>query len=92
MSEEPTLHIASDGTKRWSLKGQLHRDDGPAIEFFDDGTKEWWNAGWIHRDDGPAIEYPDGTVQWILRNREIKGDELDIMKMRIWIETGKNYF
>ena len=50
-----------DGTKRYYLDGELHRDgDLPAIEF-SDGCKEYYKNGKIHRDgDLPAIVHPSG--------------------------------
>ena len=36
--------IESDGSKRWWLNGQRHREDGPAIETAY-GDKEWWLNG-----------------------------------------------
>ena len=35
------LSVDSEGTKRWYLNGQLHREGGPAVEFAD-GTKFWY--------------------------------------------------
>ena len=51
------------GTKRWTLNGKMHRDDGPAFEY-DDGSKEWYFNGKLHREDGPAVEYDDGSKAW----------------------------
>ena len=68
MSDQPTLHMARDGTKYWYLNGKTHREDGP------------------------AIERADGTKYWYLNDKRVTGSELDVMKMRIWMETGKNYF
>lgn len=51
------------GNKHWFCKGQLHRNDGPAVERAD-GTKEWYRNGLIHREDGPALERPDGSKEW----------------------------
>jgi hypothetical protein len=46
-------------------KGNLHREDGPAIEF-SDGDKWWIVNGKCHREDGPAVEYRNGTKSWYL--------------------------
>ena len=51
------------GNVRWFWKGQLHREDGPAIEW-SDGSKEWWRNGQRHREDGPAREPADGSKAW----------------------------
>jgi len=37
-----TVDVAK--TKRWYLKGKLHREDGPAIEWAN-GTKHWYLKG-----------------------------------------------
>jgi hypothetical protein len=34
----------SDGSKRWWLNGELHREDGPAYEG-SNGYKQWWLDG-----------------------------------------------
>ena len=60
-----TVEVLDDGTRRWSLNGELHREDGPAVEY-DNGTKCWYLNGVLHREDGPAIEYLTGTLAWYL--------------------------
>lgn len=58
------LEIDKNGNRRWfNEKGQLHREDGPAVEC-SDGDKEWWIDGNKHRIDGPAVEGFDGTKCW----------------------------
>ena len=53
------LEIDRNGSREWyDKKGELHREDGPAVEW-NDGTKEWYRHGKLHRVDGPAIEYSD---------------------------------
>ena len=47
-----------------NAKGQLHREDGPAIDY-PDGYKEWFLNGKLHREDGPACEYTDGQEYWL---------------------------
>ena len=37
-------------------RGDLHREDGPAIEYTD-GSKEWCINNLFHRIDGPAVEW-----------------------------------
>ena len=59
------VSVYPDGDKYWSLKGKLHREDGPAIEY-GDGTKKWYLNDTLHREDGPAIEFNDGTKKWFL--------------------------
>ena len=68
LSGELKVEINRLGTKRWYLKGKLHREDGPAIEHAD-GTKEWYLNGKLHRKDGPAIEWVDGHKIWYLNGK-----------------------
>lgn len=57
------------GNKFWrNEKGQLHREDGPAIEYAS-GQKEWYLNGQCHREFAPAIEYVDGTKLWYLNGK-----------------------
>ena len=35
------VKVYNDGTKHWLLKGDRHREDGPAVEYAD-GTKCWY--------------------------------------------------
>ena len=51
--------IDNDGTIEYTLNGQLHRTDGPAIEYAN-GDKYWYINGQRHRDNGPAVEYANG--------------------------------
>jgi len=39
-NKKPICRTSPDGTKRWYLNHQIHREDGPAIEW-PDGTKYW---------------------------------------------------
>ena len=91
MSDQPTLHLSRDGTQEWLLNGNRHREGGPAIEGAD-GSKYWYLNGKTHREDGPAMEHANGTKEWLLNGDAVTDSELDIMKMRIWMENGKNYF
>ena len=45
----------------WLVKGQPHREDGPAKEY-SDGYKSWYVNGRLHRLDGPARISADGSV------------------------------
>ena len=38
---EYTVKVDYIGTRRWSLNGKLHREDGPAVEHAS-GTKHWY--------------------------------------------------
>ena len=65
---EYTVYVYENGTRRWFLNGQLHREDGPAVEM-PDGHKTWVLNGQLHREDGPAIVWADGTKKWFLHGR-----------------------
>lgn len=65
---EYIVRVYEDGTVWYNLKGQLHREDGPAREY-KDGTKSWWLNGKLHRLDGPAVEYSDGFKEWYINDK-----------------------
>jgi hypothetical protein len=54
-------------------KGELHREDGPAVEI-SDGDKAWYLNGKRHRTDGPAFEYPNGDKEWYLNDKRHRED------------------
>ena len=62
--------INNDGTVVYTLKGEYHRTDGPAIEYAD-GSKEWYMNGQRHRteNDGPAAEYTNGSKEWYINGQ-----------------------
>jgi hypothetical protein len=74
VKNEPKLKILPDGTRKWWLNGELHRQDGPAVEW-SDGSREWYLNGELHRQDGPAIELPNGTCAWWLNGKRFKNCE-----------------
>ena len=43
-------------------RGQLHREDGPAV-IMKNGYRAWLLNGDYHREDGPARMWPDGSWQ-----------------------------
>ena len=64
--------VDPDGTQKWYLNGQFHREDGPAV-IFPSGTQQWYKNGKLHREDGPALIHSDGSQFWYLngyRHRE----------------------
>ena len=65
---EYTVEVYNNGNKFWYLKGELHREDGPACEY-DGGHKHWYLNGKRHREDGPAIEWADGDKSWWLNDK-----------------------
>ena len=73
MNNQPVCEIDEDGDVYWTLNGQDHRDDGPAIEF-SNGSKQWWVHGKLHRLDGPAIESISGTKEWWLNGKRHRED------------------
>jgi hypothetical protein len=72
--KEYTVKVYDNGTKHWSLNGNLHREDGPAVERAD-GTKSWFLNGNLHREDGPAIELADGIKCWFLNDESYTEEE-----------------
>ena len=73
MKEQPKCKVYANGTKRWSLNGKYHREDGPAFED-EYGTKKWFLHGICHREDGPAIERADGDKEWWLHGKRHRED------------------
>ena len=73
--------------KEWHLKGEPHREDGPAIEYAD-GHKEWYINGKLHREDGPAIEWADGDKSWYLHDKlhRVDGPAVE------WAHGGKSWW
>jgi len=60
--------------KCWVVKGNLHREDGPAIEYYHKERKDWYQNNELHREDGPAIEWADGYKAWY-RNGKLHREE-----------------
>ncbi len=52
------------GRVEYRLKGQLHREDGPALVTAQ-GDKFWYALDVLHRVGGPAVECVNGTVKYI---------------------------
>ena len=58
--------VLANGTIEYrNDKGQLHREDGPAVEWVD-GGKVWFLNGKRHREGGPAVEFAGGYKAWFL--------------------------
>ena len=76
--------IDNDGTIEYTLNGQLHRTDGPAIEWFN-GDKSWYINGQYHRLDGPAIEWADGYKFWYINDKNYSEQSFNE-----YIESKKN--
>ena len=56
------------GTKYWSLNGEFHRENGPAVECAN-GSKWWYLNGKCHREAGPAVECANGLKYWYLNGK-----------------------
>ena len=59
------LYVSLERASWFNDKGNLHRDDGPALEY-SDGSKLWYLNGLSNRDDGPAVVYSGGFKAWYL--------------------------
>jgi hypothetical protein len=73
---KPNLNgeLDKDGKRIWTnSKGELHRENGPAVEWVD-GDKLWYINGKLHREDGPAIELADGTKYWYINGEQHRED------------------
>jgi hypothetical protein len=84
---QPKMKVGPTGEKRWTLNGNLHREDGPAIEW-PDGEKQWYLNGKLHREDGPALEEPDGRKDWYLNGQYHREDGPAIE----WPDGSKEWF
>lgn len=62
-TKKPVKSIDEHGAIIYTLDGQLHREDGPAL-IEPDGTRVWFQNGKQHREDGPALIMPDGYSLW----------------------------
>jgi len=67
------VKVYNHGDKHWLLKGERHREDGPAVEFAN-GTKWWYLNDNRHREDGPAVVQDDGTKFWYLNGKRHRED------------------
>jgi hypothetical protein len=71
---EYTVQVDADGTTRWYIKDQLHREDGPAVVGAD-GTKYWFRYNKKHNQHGPAVEFSDGDKFWYLNGKHLSEEE-----------------
>lgn len=73
-NDKPTK-VNANGTREWhNSKGQLHRENGPALELKNQSVKEWYFEGQLHRDSGPAVEHDDGHKEWWLFGNKFKSE------------------
>ena len=68
MKTKPICRTFKNGSRRWNLNKNLHREDGPALEN-PNGDQSWWISGKLHREDGPAIELAYGPKIYYLNDR-----------------------
>jgi len=61
----PAVEYA-DGSMEWYIRGERHREDGPAIFISAYGSASWCIRGQLHRENGPAVELNNGTKMWYL--------------------------
>ena len=62
------MQVSSEGTHRWYLNDELHREDGPAV-IYPNGCQEWFFHNKLHRKDGPAVIWSNGYQEWYLNGR-----------------------
>jgi hypothetical protein len=63
--------LLPSGAREWrNQKGELHRENGPAL-IHTNGDTYWYLNGKYHREDGPAILYEPGTKSFYLDNVSI---------------------
>lgn len=68
--------------RTYTLDGQLHRNDGPAVDGRDRDsypTQQWRIAGQLHRGDGPAdVSRSYGGPSYHWRGRRLEGARADV--------------
>jgi len=95
---DSTRCVALDGTVHYyNSKGQLHREDGPAIEYCKSelgGGNRWFFNGKKHRIDGPAVTHADGTTEWWLdgQRHRIDGPAFEHPDKNMWFYKGKQIY
>ena len=66
---EYRVKVYEDRTCWYNLKGQRHRENGPACEW-NDGSKVWYLNGLRHRINGPAVENNvSGHKEWFVNDQ-----------------------
>jgi len=68
--KHPVCQTDEKGNKYWTLNGQFHREDGPAVEWAN-GDKWWYLHGKYHRENGPAMESSNGSKGWWYHGKPI---------------------
>lgn len=92
----PNLKISKDGVQIWeNERGEIHREDGPAIIFkpssiWPEGREDWYHRGLRHRVDGPAIKFGDVEEWYIQGENHREGGPAIISKNHAaWFRYGK---
>ena len=70
---EYKVKVTEYSTEWYNLKGQLHRENGPAVKWTS-GYKAYYINGIKHREDGPAIEYSDGAKYYYINGKRHRED------------------
>ena len=78
--------------EEWLIKGQLHRETGPAYTlYYESGAvwyEEWFIKGQRHNTSGPAYirYYKSGAVeyeQWFIKGKRLDDNEIKELKWKI---------
>lgn len=86
MENSSVCSVDMYGTKTWrNEKGQLHREDGPAIEW-SDGDWEWRLNGKRHRICGPCA-WISGYYYWRVNSLYITDIVLECLEITGFKET-----
>lgn len=67
--KEYTVRL-NEGNTLWYYKGELHRDEGPAIECAN-GDRFYYQHGKLHRVDGPAVIRANGDEQYYIMGTRV---------------------
>jgi hypothetical protein len=77
--------VDKQGTIRYkNIKGEFHREDGPAYEN-PNGYRVWYINGMIYREDGPAVIFSDGEEWYYLNGKEYSKEEWEqeVVKLKL---------
>jgi hypothetical protein len=86
MTDEGVKTYNNENGIYWTLNGQLHREDGPAVEWKNGhhGRQQWYINGKLHREDGPAMIRSDGREIFYLN-----GERIDVSCLKDFIRIVK---
>ena len=76
----PTI-ITSNGTRKWTnTRGDLHRENGPAV-LYSGGAKYWYQNNRLHCTDGPAVEddkdWGSDCKAWFINGKQLTEAEFN---------------